>query len=101
MSEHVESGLAEQAPVQQPPSEKKGKRRIIIFCIVSLVNVGLLVLLVTQLLTPTTHTATDPLIGHPAPDFSLALLQPSDGQTTLALANMKGKPIVLNFWASW
>jgi thiol-disulfide isomerase/thioredoxin len=32
---------------------------------------------------------------------SLALLHPSDGQTTLALANVKGKPVVLNFWASW
>jgi cytochrome c biogenesis protein CcmG/thiol:disulfide interchange protein DsbE len=85
----------------ESPWQKSGKRRVIIFCIVSLVNVGLLIVLVTQLLTPTPHAATDPLIGHPAPNFSLALLEPSGGQTTLSLADLKGKSIVLNFWASW
>ena len=54
------SELAENAPVQEP-APKKRKRRILIFCVVSLINVGLLVLLVTQLLTPAQHASSDPL----------------------------------------
>ena len=38
-----------------------------------------------------------PLAGHPAPDFNLQML---DGRT-LALADLRGKAVVLNFWASW
>jgi len=45
--------------------------------------------------TPSTHAA--PPVGRPAPDFTLALF--SGG--TLTLHSLKGKPVVLNFWASW
>lgn len=38
-----------------------------------------------------------PLIGHPAPSFRL---ETPDG-TPLALDDLAGRPIVLNFWASW
>ncbi|HLW58875.1 MAG TPA: TlpA disulfide reductase family protein [bacterium] len=38
-----------------------------------------------------------PPVGRPAPDFSLPLL--SGG--TLSLHNLRGKPVLLNFWASW
>jgi cytochrome c biogenesis protein CcmG, thiol:disulfide interchange protein DsbE len=37
-------------------------------------------------------------IGQPAPDFSLKTL---DGQTTVKLSELRGKPVILNFWASW
>ena len=40
---------------------------------------------------------SSPLIGKPAPDISL---QDLDGNT-LRLADLRGKPVVLNFWASW
>src|ERR1700731_3194665 len=93
--------LAENAPVQEPVRKNKRNRRILIFCVVSLINVGLLVLLVTQLLTPAQHAQSDPLIGHAAPNFSLAVLSPQTSKGTLSLANFKGKPVVLNFWASW
>ena len=93
--------LAENAPVQGPVLKNKRKRRILIFCVVSLINVGLLALLVTQLLTPAPKAESDPLVGHAAPDFSLAMLRPHSGQSALALSNFKGKPVVLNFWASW
>jgi cytochrome c biogenesis protein CcmG/thiol:disulfide interchange protein DsbE len=96
---------AEQEPVQEPvpkPVEKKKQgRKILLFCGISLVNVGLLVLLLTQLLTPAKVAATDPLVGRPAPNFSLAMLTPQHSQSVLSLAELKGKPIVLNFWASW
>lgn len=38
-----------------------------------------------------------PLIGQPAPDFRLATL--AGGQ--LALSDFRGRPVIVNFWASW
>jgi peroxiredoxin len=35
--------------------------------------------------------------GSPAPDFSMTL---TDG-TTVKLSDFRGKPVMLNFWASW
>lgn len=91
--------LAENAPVQG--SVLKNKRRILIFSAVSLLNMGLLAFLLTQLLTPAPASRSDPLIGHLAPNFSLAMLNAYAGKSTLSLSNFKGKPVVLNFWASW
>jgi len=91
--------LAENAPVQG--SVRKNKRRILIFCVVSLLNVGLVALLLILLLTPAPNARSDPLVGHPAPNFSLAMLRPQIGKSALSLSNFKGKAVVLNFWASW
>ncbi|MGH3026505.1 MAG: TlpA family protein disulfide reductase [Gaiellaceae bacterium] len=55
---------------------------------------GLLALLVWQL----THQSHAPKVGSAAPSFSLKRL---DGSGTVALASLRGKPVVLNFWASW
>jgi cytochrome c biogenesis protein CcmG/thiol:disulfide interchange protein DsbE len=95
------SELIENAPVQESVRKNKHKRRIIVFCIVSLLNIGLLALILTQLLTPATHSVSDPLVGHPAPNFSLVMLHSDSGKNALSLTDFKGKPIVLNFWASW
>ncbi len=96
------SESAENAPVQGPRQKNKRRRRILLFCGIILVNVGLLVLLFTQLLTPApANSVSDPLIGHPAPNFSLTTLLSSMGKSTLSLADLRGKAIVLNFWASW
>jgi cytochrome c biogenesis protein CcmG/thiol:disulfide interchange protein DsbE len=38
-----------------------------------------------------------PLIGYEAPDFALTLF---DG-STVKLSDLKGKAVLLNFWASW
>jgi cytochrome c biogenesis protein CcmG, thiol:disulfide interchange protein DsbE len=55
---------------------------------------GLLALLVWRL----THQQHAPPVGATAPTFSLRRL---DGDGTLSLASLRGKPVVLNFWASW
>jgi cytochrome c biogenesis protein CcmG, thiol:disulfide interchange protein DsbE len=93
--------LAENATVQELVRKNKRRRRILIFCGVSLLNVGLLALILTQLLTPAPNSGLDPLVGHPAPNFSLAILRSDTSKIELSLSNYKGKPVVLNFWASW
>jgi len=95
-----------QAEKQIPVPKRKGsrKRSITIFIVVTLLNIGLLVFLWTQLLTPAQNAAqgqnqaNDPLIGHPAPNFTLAAL--SLRPASISLANFKGRPVVLNVWNS-
>jgi cytochrome c biogenesis protein CcmG/thiol:disulfide interchange protein DsbE len=80
-----------------------GKRRIAVFLTVSLACVALLALLGSQLLVPAqgqTNSGSSPLVGHPAPDFTLAVLGSSPAPA-IHLAGLKGKPVMLNFWASW
>src|SRR5579884_435760 len=93
--------LAESTPIQGQVQKNKRQRRIIIFSVVSLINLGLLAFLVTQLLTPASQAPSDPLIGHPAPNFSLAILSSNPHKEMISLSNYKGRPVVLNFWASW
>ena len=38
-----------------------------------------------------------PQVGHPAPDFTLTT---TDGET-VTLSELRGKPVLLNFWATW
>ena len=52
-------------------------------------------------------TLVSPLIGRTAPGFEFPLFEPvgadpvAPAGTNLALADLAGKPVVLNFWASW
>ena len=39
----------------------------------------------------------NPLVDQPAPDFTL---QTVDGRT-VTLSSLRGKPVIVNFWASW
>lgn len=38
-----------------------------------------------------------PEVGHPAPDFTLSTLTGDE----ISLAELRGKPVILNFWATW
>src|SRR3989442_10254711 len=85
------------------------RRSIIIFTVVSILNVALLALLWYELVTPAQHQATSnsdgpgntnsPLIGQPAPDFSLPALT-TQATPAITLASFKGKPLVINIWSS-
>jgi len=39
-----------------------------------------------------------PLVGRPAPDFEITAL---NGDQKIRLSEFKGKPVLLNYWASW
>jgi thiol-disulfide isomerase/thioredoxin len=43
------------------------------------------------------------LVGKPAPDFSLAVVANVKDKTQeeMTLAELKGKPVILDFWATW
>jgi cytochrome c biogenesis protein CcmG, thiol:disulfide interchange protein DsbE len=45
-----------------------------------------------------THRPKPPTVGGPAPNFVLSRL---DGGGTIALRSLRGKPVVINFFASW
>ena len=93
------SEVAEIVPVQKSTSKKRRYR--LIFFVVTLINVGILVLLWTLLTTPATHSTSDPLVAHAAPNFSLSVLRTTSTTEHLSLSDFKGKAVVLNFWASW
>ena len=65
--------------------------------------VGLISLALLGLFTWAFYNGSDPkeipsaLINSPATDFTLKTIQ---GET-ITLSNFKGRPVVLNFWASW
>jgi cytochrome c biogenesis protein CcmG/thiol:disulfide interchange protein DsbE len=97
-----------QEPVTPPEviRRRSRKRNKIVFAVTSVLSVGLLVLIWSQLVTPATPqgatgstTASNPLVGKPAPDFTLQTINGS--AKSIHLADFKGKPVVINFWASW
>lgn len=67
------------------------------FAIPAVVLLGLLALLAIGL-TLKPNEVPSPLIGKPAPAFSLTML---DGSKTLNQDDLKGRPLLVNFWASW
>ena len=44
------------------------------------------------------HSVRSPLVGQPAPAFSLV---PTGGGTAVTLDSLRGRTVVINFWATW
>lgn len=57
---------------------------------------GVFVLLLSVFFAGCSSTPRPRMIGSPAPDFTV-----KDSERTVSLHSLKGKPIVLNFWASY
>lgn len=73
------------------------------FAVAVLVAGALLAVLWARLLTAQHQVQSlpnSPLVGRTAPDFTLTVYNGTPGQK-IHLADLKGHPVVINFWASW
>jgi cytochrome c biogenesis protein CcmG, thiol:disulfide interchange protein DsbE len=80
-----------------------GRRGIAGLFAASLASGALVLLLLARLVSAGSNLGanpTSPLIGHQAPDFTVTVWNGAAGQT-IHLADLRGKPVVVNFWASW
>ncbi len=57
--------------------------------------------LVALLVMPRLAPAQSGMIGKPAPDLTLPVAANADASGPLRLATLRGRPVVLDFWASW
>lgn len=70
-----------------------------VIALVAFVVIGFLGLLVWGMLNkePITGLSGITMVDRPAPDFILQTFQ----GVTISLADLRGRPMVINFWASW
>jgi cytochrome c biogenesis protein CcmG/thiol:disulfide interchange protein DsbE len=77
------------------------KRNIVVFALMVVVVAGLLLWAKHQhdsrMAQPGARSAASSTPGHNAPDFVLTDLQGN----TVKLSDLRGKAVVLNFWATW
>lgn len=82
------------------------KKHFFIFALLSLLFAGLIYFLALGLMLDP-KSMQSPLVSHPAQDFEGEWLQGQDwvperkSNQILSLGDLKGKAIILNFWASW
>jgi len=83
-----------------PTAQQRG---LLMLAISAVVSLALVVLLAVKLVAAGQAVSQAPsftLDGKPAPDFTTALYNGAPGQS-IHLAALKGKPVVINFFASW
>ena len=93
------TGPAPTAPPSLPdPAARRPDRRIALLLAVALATTGLVVGFVWLTRPPGGTTVPDEIAkGQPAPEIAGTAL---DG-TAVDLAQLRGHPVVINFWASW
>ncbi len=81
------------------------RRSLVSLALTSVGSFALLVLLFVRLVAAGHATASAPVslvVGHPAPNFTVSVWNgAAGGPSQVRLSQLKGKPIVVNFWASW
>jgi cytochrome c biogenesis protein CcmG, thiol:disulfide interchange protein DsbE len=80
------------------------RRNVITLGVTSVASAALLLVLLIRLISAGNTLAaapTSPLVGHAAPDFTITVWNPGSSAKTFHLADLKGSPVVVNFWASW
>jgi cytochrome c biogenesis protein CcmG/thiol:disulfide interchange protein DsbE len=83
-----------------PAAQKRG---LVMLALSAVVLLGLIALLVVRLVSASQAASLAPtfsLTGKPAPDFTATIAGGTPGQT-FHLAAERGKPVVINFFASW
>jgi cytochrome c biogenesis protein CcmG, thiol:disulfide interchange protein DsbE len=90
----VAAGTPARPAAPQPAVRRQPSRtRLVVAALVPVVLLAAWALLLATRGLP----AAGPQVGDPAPEFALADL---DGQP-LRLADLGGRPVIVNFWASW
>jgi cytochrome c biogenesis protein CcmG/thiol:disulfide interchange protein DsbE len=84
----------------EPDSGRRAKSSAVSWkvLLIGLLVCGPLVWILVRGLSTDPHRMDAPLVGKAAPPFSLARL--SDGRQ-LSLADLRGQPLLLNFWSTW
>lgn len=85
--------------MQTQPQRQRRRRDITVLTLTMCLALGVFVLVQIPSFLPGSAERS-PLVGHPAPDFAISLWNSSSRQQ-VHLAALRGKPIVVNFWASW
>lgn len=86
----------ERRPAAESRTRRRSRRRLIVAAWLIAGIAAVLALLSINVAGPGTAVDT-PIVGRPAPAFDLETL---DGGR-LSLSDLRGSPVVVNFWASW
>lgn len=90
--------VADEASPRESPLARPDRRvRRLIVAAWLVAGVAAIIAFLTISVARPSGPVDTPIVGRPAPAFDLQTL---DGQR-VALADLRGSPIVLNFWASW